>query len=552
MIRPDPPRRTCRREDASTPLALRPASPMKILLYNPDNGVTQNFMPHLWMFLLQSLTPEGHEVVLIDGNTQPMTDAELVKFVLREKIGLVGIGAMTRMIAKAYRVADAVRAAGIPVVMGGPHITEVPDEALGRNGGQRHADCLALGEADETWPRIVEDAARGQLKEVYSPVDAFGQDHKPSLSNYPAIPWDTLDMKQFNRIPAFFRPLLRHFGYAWETFHIIPIESGRGCPYGCEFCTVTGFFGDSIRFRTNQSIVDEMLMLKERARGSSGKVAVFFVDDNLAINIKRTKSLLRDIIAAGAELSWVAQISANLLRDEELLDLIAASGGKWIFIGMESLDPANLASVNKSFNKPSEYAGVLEALARRNVYAITSFIFGLDNDTTGVAARTLAEISKWPPGLPVFGQITPFPSTPLYKRLATEGRLTRPTHWLDFSPFKMAHTPLKMTVAEVHSEVAEAWTNSYNPAATRRAMKKIADAPVPFKISHLIARLCFRGIYFPQKGSFAWFRVMIENRSVILRIMVECFTKWRGSVEAEVSLDFDTGARKLAKVNLNQ
>jgi radical SAM superfamily enzyme YgiQ (UPF0313 family) len=96
----------------------------------------------------------------------------------------------------------------------------------------------------------------------------------------------------------------------------------------------------------------------------------------------------------------VGQISANLLKDEELLDLIAASGGKWIFIGMESLDPANLASVNKSFNKPADYARVLESLARRHVYAITSFIFGLDNDTPGVAARTLEEIAKWPPGCP--------------------------------------------------------------------------------------------------------------------------------------------------------
>src|SRR5205823_13621495 len=113
--------------------------------------------------------------------------------------------------------------------------------------------------------------------------------------------------------------------------------------------------------RTDQSIVDEMLLLKERARASKGKIAVFFVDDNFAINVKRTKSLLRDIIAAGAQLSWVGQISANLLRDEELLDLIAASGGKWIFIGMEALDPANLASVNQSFNKPADYAGALEA-----------------------------------------------------------------------------------------------------------------------------------------------------------------------------------------------
>src|SRR5437879_1588985 len=468
---------------------------MRILLYNPDNGVTRNFMPHLWMFLRKALTPPGHEVLLIDGNAKPMNDQELVRFIKKQKIGLVGIGAMTRMIAKAYRVADSLRAAGIPVVMGGPHVTEIPDEALGRNGGPRHADALALGEADQTWPRIVEDAARGRLKEVYAPVDAFGQETKPSLQDYPAIPWDSLDLRQFNRIPGFVRPVMRRLGYTWETFHIIPIESGRGCPYGCEFCTVTGFFGDSIRFRTNQSIVDELLRLKERARGSKGQIAVFFVDDNFAINIKRTKSLLRDIIAAGAKLNWVAQISANLLRDEELLDLIAESGGKWIFIGMESLDPANLASVNKSFNKPSEYAGVLQKLAQRNVYAITSFIFGLDNDTPGVANRTLEQIRDWPPVLPVFGQITPFPATPLYDRLAKEGRLTRPKHWLEFAPFQMAHTPERMTIAEVQAEVHHAWSSAYSPAATARALDAIADEPVPYKISHLVSRIFFRGIY---------------------------------------------------------
>jgi radical SAM superfamily enzyme YgiQ (UPF0313 family) len=502
---------------------------MRILLYNPDNGITQNFMPHLWMFLLQALTPSGHEVVLIDGNTQPMTDAELVQFALDRQIGLVGIGAMTRMIAKAYRVADALRAAGIRVVMGGPHVTEIPDEALGRSGGPRHADALALGEADETWPRIVEDAARGQLKEIYTPVDAFGQERKPSLQDYPAIPWDSIDLRQFNRIPGFFRPVMRHFGFGWETFHIIPIESGRGCPYGCEFCTVTGFFGDSIRFRSNQSIVDEMLKIKERARGTRGKAAVFFVDDNFAINAKRTKSLLRDIIAAGAELSWVGQISANLLRDEELLDLIAASGGKWIFIGMESLDAANLASVHKSFNKPADYAGVLEALARRHVYAITSFIFGLDNDTEGVGERTLAEMKTWPPGLPVFGQITPFPATPLYDRLKKEGRLTRPEHWLEFAPFRMAHTPLKMSVDAVQDEVRYAWANSYSPAAIESAIESIADEPAAYKISHLMSRLFFRGIYFPQKGAWNWFKLAVQNRRAIGRVVKDSFTSWHGA-----------------------
>src|ERR1700731_4895388 len=160
---------------------------MRILLHNPDNGVTGNFMPHLWMFLLQSLTPPGHEVLLLDGNAKPMSDAELVQFVKDEKIDLVGIGAMTRMIARAYRAADALRAAGVQVVMGGPHVTELPDEALGRNGGVRHADAVALGEADETWPRIVADAARGQLQEIYLPVDEAGKDKKPSLDHYPSI-----------------------------------------------------------------------------------------------------------------------------------------------------------------------------------------------------------------------------------------------------------------------------------------------------------------------------------------------------------------------------
>jgi radical SAM superfamily enzyme YgiQ (UPF0313 family) len=511
---------------------------VKILLYNPDNGVTQNFMPHLWMFLLQALTPSGHEVILIDGNTQPMSDPELVQFALDRKVGLVGIGAMTRMIAKAYRVADALRAAGIPVVMGGPHVTEVPDEALGRNGEPRHADALALGEADETWPRIVEDAARGQLKELYTPVDAFGQERKPNLQGYPVIPWDSLDLRQFNRIPGFVRRVMRHFACDWQTFHIIPIESGRGCPYGCEFCTVTGFFGDSIRFRSNQSIVDEMLKIKARARATSGKAAVFFVDDNFAINVKRTKSLLRDIVAAGAELSWVGQISANLLKDEELLDLIAASGGKWIFIGMESLDPANLASVNKSFNKPADYARVLQALARRHVYAITSFIFGLDRDKSGVGERTLAEIRKWPPGLPVFGQITPFPATPLYERLRKEGRLTRPKHWLEFAPFQMAHTPLEMTVPEVQTEVRYAWANSYSPAEIERALESIADEPAAYKISHLLARLFFRGIYFPQKGAWRCLHLAFQNRRAIGGVAWDCFTRWRGA-KGSGKLDFN-------------
>jgi radical SAM superfamily enzyme YgiQ (UPF0313 family) len=444
---------------------------------------------------------------------------------------------MTRMVAKAYRMADAIRATGVPVVMGGPHVTEEADEALGRDGGQRHADAVALGEADETWPRIVEDAVRGELKDVYAPVDAAGKDKKPSLKPYPAIPWDSIDLRQFNLLPKALTPLLNRVGEGWGTFRIIPVESGRGCPYGCEFCTVTGFFGDSIRFRTNESVVNELLLLKARARKEKGQIAVFFIDDNFAINIKRTKSLLRDIIAAKAQVHWVAQISANLLRDEELVDLIAASGGKWVFIGMESIDPTNLKDVNKGFNKPGEYAAVLQRLAQRNVYAITSFIFGMDNDTVGVAERTLQQVRTWPPGLPIFGLLTPLPATPLYRRLETAGRLTRPKHWREFIPFAMAHTPLRMTIEEAHDEVKYGWAHAYSPEALAQAVDSLDDQPLGYRVNIFLARLCFRGIYFPMMGKLAWVKVVRQNWRTIYKLLKEALFGRRALTPIPEELD---------------
>lgn len=501
---------------------------MKILLYNPDNGVTRNFMPHLWMFLLQALTPKEHEVLLIDGNAKAMNEAELIEFCQKENIGLVGIGAMTRMVARAYRFADALRGAGIKVVMGGPHVTECPDEALGRDGGPRHADAVALGEADSYWAQMVEDAANDCLKDTYQPaLDEKGNDIKPALQPYPHIPWETLDLDQFSLVPNFLRKSMSKMGEGWGTFHVVPLETGRGCPYGCEFCTVTGFFGDSIRFRSNDDVVAELLRLKKRAKETKGQIAVFFIDDNLAINKKRAKSLMRDIIAANAQLPWVAQISANLLQDEELVDLIAESGGKWVFIGMESIDPVNMADVNKSFSKPANYQDVLDGLARRNIYAITSFIFGMDNDTVGVADRTVNEIETWSPGLPVFGQLTPFPSTPLYDRLAKAGRLDRPKHWLDFAPFVMAHNPLKMTIAEAKDETFSAWDRSYSPERNWQAIQAIRDKPIQVRIGHLVARLFFRGIYFPQMGSWAWVKLILQNRKTVLSLTKEGLGTWR-------------------------
>ena len=453
---------------------------MNILLYNPDNEVTNNYMPHLWMFVLQALTPPEHRVFLIDGNAQRMSEKGIARFVRENNIELAGIGAMTRMAARAYRMADVIRGAGAKVVMGGPHVTEVPDEPIGRTEEPRHADAVALGEADHTWPQIVRDAERGELKEIYLPVDEAGREVKPSLEDYPIIPWEQLDLEQFNliaKIPRWGRYILNRVGMGWKSFRVVPIESGRGCPYGCDFCTVTGFFGDSLRYRSDQSVVDEMLRLKARTAAEGGKMAVFFIDDNFAINVKRTKSLLREIIRQEAQLPWIAQISMNLLKDEELLDLIAESGGIWIFMGLESIDADNLKGVNKGFNKPAQYSAVLQRLADRGIYSITSFIFGMDGDRPGVADKTLEAIESWPPGLPVFGLLTPYPATPLYDRLLEQGRLTRPRHWLDFRPFRMAFTPENITVEQAEHEIHEAWRRCYEPTAIAAALRRMEGRP---------------------------------------------------------------------------
>lgn len=514
---------------------------MNILLYSPDNGVTKNFMPHLWMFLLKALTPDEHQVYLVDGNAQPMTEAAMADFVREKNIQLAGISAMTRMAARAYRMADAIRGAGAKVVFGGPHVTEVPDEPLGRSGEPRHADAIALGEADHTWPRIVADAAAGRLQEVYKPVDERGVEVKPSLADYPIIPWETLDLEQFNmmhKLPGPFRSVLRSFTKHWESMYMVPIESGRGCPYGCDFCTVTGFFGDAIRFRSNQSVVDELHSLKRRAAKERGQMAVFFIDDNFAINLKRTKSLLRDIIDQDAIIPWVAQISINLLKDEELLDLIKASGGRWIFIGLESVDGAALAAVNKGFNKPNDYKLALDRLADRGIYAITSFIFGMDGDTAGVASRTHEVMESWPPGLPVYGLMTPYPATPLYDRLLQAGRLTRPKHWLDFRPFRMAYTPDHITIEQAEAEVREAWARSYSPKAIADGLHRIRKRPFRERSVMFVARLAFRGIYFPQMKRRDWVALIWNNRQTVRALCQEALiSMWRDNRRAKNSIE---------------
>jgi radical SAM superfamily enzyme YgiQ (UPF0313 family) len=161
---------------------------------------------------------------------------------------------------------------------------------------------------------------------------------------------------------------------------------------------------------------------------------------------------------------------------------------------------------------------VLNRLAKRKIYAITSFILGLDNDTPGVADRTLQQIEQWPPGLPVFSALTPLPGTPLYSRLGAEGRLSRPRHWLNFAPYKMTHTPLKMTIDQAHEELDKAWRRSYSPRRNKQVIDELAPRNLEAGAMHFLMRLFFRGIYVPQMSTKAWIKLVFENRRSIFTL----------------------------------
>ena len=146
-----------------------------------------------------------------------------------------------------------------------------------------------------------------------------------------------------------------------------------------------------------------------------------------------------------------------------------------------------------------------------------------------MAERTLQEIESWPPVLPVFGQLTPFPSTPLYERLQRAGRLTRPKHWLEFAPYQMAHTPLKMTIGQAQRELEQAWRVSYSPQTTERTLASISESPVDHRLIHLVLRLFFRGIYFPQMTAWEWSKVIAENRRTIYKLAKEAVHNYRAA-----------------------
>jgi radical SAM superfamily enzyme YgiQ (UPF0313 family) len=333
-----------------------------------------------------------------------------------EPTDLVAMSVETYSAKRAYQIASEFRRRKVPVVMGGFHPTLVPDEVT------QYAESIVIGEAEELWPLLLDDFCRGHLKPVYR------QAGRPSLAGVHAD---------------------RSIFAGKRYLKIKLVEAGRGCQFGCEFCSVQSFFHRTHARRPINEIVDEVRGVKDRL--------IFFVDDNVTTNSSQAKEFLRALVPL--KIRWVSQGSINAGHDEEFLRLLKASGCQALLIGFESLDDATLKKMNKQVNTMrGGYEEALANLRRFGIRIYATFVFGYDGDRQDSFRETLAFANRHRFYLAGFNHLVPFPGTPLYRRLQEEGRLLYERWWLDprYRFGMVPYAPQGMTADEVRARCAEA------------------------------------------------------------------------------------------------
>lgn len=330
--------------------------------------------------LLAGLTPRDVSVRFYDDRM------ETIPF--DEPTDIVAMSVETYTAKRSYQIASEYRRRGIPVIFGGFHPTLVPDEA------ERYAESIVVGEAENVWRTVLRDFAAGRLRRRYHAGE------RPSLSG----------LSTDRRIFAGKRYL-----------PIALVEAGRGCHFRCEFCAVQSYFKSTQTRRPTEEVIDEI----RRAR----KPLVFFVDDNITSNMDRAKELFHALIPL--KIRWVSQSSINAAHDLEFLELLRRSGCQGVLIGFETLDRSALKRMRKGFNTMGGgYEVAMANLRRYGIRLYGTFIVGYDGDHEGVeAAVDFALREKM--YIAAFNHLTPFPGTPLYARLAAEGRLRFERWWLD-------------------------------------------------------------------------------------------------------------------------
>jgi radical SAM superfamily enzyme YgiQ (UPF0313 family) len=381
-------------------------------------------IPNLALPLLAALSPPDVKISFTDDLLTPIDLEKGLK-----EVDLVGITVLTKTALRAYRIADAYRKKGVPVVLGGIHPTALPEEA------KEHADAVVIGEAEEIWPHLIEDSKTADLKPFY---------HQKGFI-------DPI------KIPRPRREILPRRGY----FPLDVVQVTRGCPFRCEFCSVRKFFGDTYRFRPIPHIVEEVRSLPHRL--------VMFNDDNIIGNPSFSKELLNALVPLKKK--WFGQASLSGLKEVENVELLSKSGCIGLLIGFESLSKSNLIQSHKYQNDPSEYREIIDALHRFGITIWGSFIFGFDEDDPSVFEETVNFAIQTKLFSVVFAILTPYPETAFYQRVKREGRLIQDQWWLLERPEESAphFVPKKMTGEVLRQGWKSTWKEFYSfPSILKR------------------------------------------------------------------------------------
>ncbi|MEX0777877.1 MAG: radical SAM protein [Phycisphaeraceae bacterium] len=348
---------------------------------------------------------------------------------------LVGMTVITGTANRAYELAAQFRSRGITVVLGGPHVTLVPDDA------QAHADSIVVGYAEHTWPQLLRDKMRGVLKPRY--VQAPDLD----LSDSPLPDRSVLPRRRY------------------LTSHVF--EATRGCIHNCDFCVVPAAWGRRPLQKPVAHIVEDI-------RRTGARRAIF-VDLNLIADPHYAATLFEALIPL--RIQWFGLSTTLLCDDIPLLDLAARSGCRGLLMGLESISRSALRRSHKSFNDPDRYGELVARLHARRIALQGCFVFGLDEDTPEVFMNTARFAVEARIDLPRFAIVTPFPGTELYRRLDAEGRiLTR--HWELYDGQHVVFEPAHMTVEQLQQGTERAWKDVYSWRSIYRRLRHTA-APWP-------------------------------------------------------------------------
>jgi len=389
-------------------------------------------LPSLGLLTLAGMTPAQVDIKYIEvSDINALTD-------LPGDFDVVAISSFSAQIGEAYRLADRYRAIGTKVVLGGLHVTLVPDEA------RQYADSIVIGEGETSWPTLMADLLRGELKPIYD-----SRNKSFNLADSPMPRFDLLDIARYNRLT---------------------VQTQRGCPFRCEFCAASIRISPTYKLKPVDKVIAEIRRVKE----FWPHPFIEFADDNSFVNKKHSKLLLRAL--AKEKIRWFTETDLSVAEDEELLALMRDSGCAQVLIGLESPSSDGLDGLEKMSNwKAKQVARYMQAINRIQDHGVTvngCFVLGLD----GTGPESFDNVWKFVRDSNLFEvQITiqtAFPGTPLYERLRNEGRILKENAWELCTLFDVNFTPANMTVSELESGFRELGTKLYNADFTRERREK--------------------------------------------------------------------------------